>query len=448
MRQTQCTLLFLIQSAFLFAQNTAPGQIICGNEVFSHLVQTQYPDLQHAFDATFEAAAHKARQGGADDRSTLTIEVVVHVVWKTAAENLADSVIENQIAVLNEDFNRLNADTANLRQAFKASAGNAGIQFKLAKIVRRQTSTNFTVNLLGGSLLAELKQTAKGGSDAWDPQHYLNIWICNIRPATILGIPLAQILGFAFPPNGLSHWPDGAAAPTPGEDGVVIDYHVFGRNNPNTIAIPGGSGNLVVRGRTPTHEVGHYLGLRHIWGDGGLLGANDCQQSDGVDDTPFASAQSNFDCDKTKNTCSQVEAYYQRDMPDLIENYMDYASESCMNMFTKGQVAIMRSVLDGPRSGLVNSVGTGSPVTSNHFRLVPNPSNGLSHIYAQLEQNAALSVRVTDANGRSMYEIPAQEYPEGSVQINLDTQKWPAGLYFVQVQTTGSTIVRKLQVSK
>ena len=119
MRHLVLPLCFLIQSAFLFAQPAQPSRIICGNEVFSQLVQTKYPELQQAFEATFQEAIQRAKTGGADDRSTLTIEVVVHVVWKAAAENLPDSVIENQIAVLNEDFNRLNADTGDLRAVFK-----------------------------------------------------------------------------------------------------------------------------------------------------------------------------------------------------------------------------------------------------------------------------------------------------------------------------------------
>lgn len=448
MRQLLISLSFLIQSALLFAQTAAPSQVLCGNEVFSHLVQTKYPALQQAFEATFQEAAQRARMGGVDDRSALTIEVVVHVVWKTAAENLPDSVIENQIAVLNEDFNRLNADTGSLRPFFKPVAGDAGIRFHLAKIVRRQTSTNFTVNLLGGSLLTELKKQATGGSDPWDTQRYLNIWICNIRPATILGIPLAQILGFAFPPNGLGHWPDGSSAPSPGEDGVVIDYHVFGRNNPNTLTVPGGTGNLKVRGRTPTHEVGHYLGLRHIWGDGGLLGANDCKQSDGVDDTPFASAQSNFDCNKTKNSCTGMDAYYNADAPDLIENYMDYASEDCMNMFTKGQVAIMRSVLAGPRSGLVNVVGTQVPASAISARLYPNPSTGAAHLTLTLKEATTLSVQIFDANGQRVFDIPAQQHPEGTHHLSLESQNLPSGVYFVQVQTGSGRITQKFVRTK
>ena len=444
MKQLVLPLLCLIQSA-LSAQQS-PITLVCGNDVFSHIVRKRYPDLQASFDATFEEAALRAREGGTDDRSVFEISVVVHVVWKTADENLADSIIEDQIRILNEDFNRLNADSVDLRPVFQPHAGSAGIRFKIAKIVRKQTTKNFSVNLLSGQLLSELKSDALGGSNGWDPQQYLNIWVCNIRPSTFLGIPLAQILGFAFPPNGLAHWPAGASAPTPQEDGVVVDYRVFGSNNPNGLAVPGGTGNLTVRGRTPTHEVGHYLGLRHIWGDGGSLlsSTNDCKQSDGVDDTPFAASQANFDCNKSKNTCTQVDAFYGSDVPDMIENFMDYAKEDCMNTFTKGQVAIMRSVLSGPRSGLVGSVSVKHPTQVGSLTLMPNPSKGLVRVQLPNVDGKTVHLNVFDTNGRLVYEEPNLAKVEPTGSFDLDLGRLAKGLYWVQVRTEQNIWTKKL----
>lgn len=278
---------------------------------------------------------------------------------------------------------------------------------------------------------------------------YLNLWVCNIRPATVLGIPLAQILGFAFPPNGLSNWPSGAAAPTSNEDGVVIDYRVFGGNNPNPISVPGGTGNLTVRGRTAVHEVGHYLGLRHIWGDGGglLASTNDCKQSDGIDDTPFANAQSNFDCNQTRNTCKTEEAFYAADVPDMTENYMDYSREDCMSMFTKGQVAHMRATLSGPRAGLVQSVSTKAPTPDRvQMQLFPNPAIGAAFLQYVLAAPQTVALRIYNATGNTVWQQAAQMRSSGLHTEEMDTTHWPGGMYFVEMETADAVFTKRLYV--
>ncbi|MBC7776253.1 MAG: T9SS type A sorting domain-containing protein [Phycisphaerae bacterium] len=436
------TLLLALSSCnVLFAQNSQP-RILCGNEVFSTMVREKYPALQAAFDQTFEQARQK---GAVTERSPLTIKVVVHVVWNTPAENLADSVVENQIQVLNEDFNHLNADAANLRPLFQPVAGAADIHFQLAEIVRVQTSQLFALDLFGTSILPELKHDSQGGSDAWDTEKYLNLWVCKIQPTTIFGIPVGQILGFAFPPNGLGNWPADSGAPNPDEDGVVIDYRMIGRNNPNPIDNPATGGTLLVAGRTPTHEIGHYLGLRHIWGDGGLLGPNDCAQSDGVDDTPYASAQSDFDCNLTKNSCEQVEIFYNDDVPDLVENFMDYSSEACMNMFSKGQVELMINVLTGPRSGLLENTSANAASTQNlNWSVLPNPSEGVFFLDIQSEKSQDVAVNIFNLEGKMILEQTERSLTSGRQRLSFDGSNWAAGMYFVALKTASGSSVRKV----
>ncbi len=422
-------------------QNALP--VFCGNEALNYIVQNQYPELHQAFQTSFDENLHRH---AATDRSPVTIRVVVHVVWKNPEENLADSIILNQIAVLNEDYNRENPDTANLRPAFQAVAGNPQVRFELAEIVRVQTSANFELDLTSNQILSNLKKSSQGGSDAWDPTAYLNIWICKIQPITFGGLTIGQILGFAFPPNNLNHWPANSSAPSLDQDGVALDFRIIGRNNPNTVQIPGGTGNLTVRGRTATHEVGHYLGLRHIWGDGGILGLpNDCNQSDGMDDTPFASAQSPFDCDKNRNSCNKLEAFYGMDMPDLVENYMDYSSEACMNMFTQNQAAMIQSVLAGPRNGLLQVSADKAPeLAGAKPQLFPNPTRGNAWLRIPANWNPR-AIELLSLDGRLVQRLPVPA-SGAETQLAINTQNLLPGGYAVRVQTAGQVWVERLVV--
>ncbi|MCS7036013.1 MAG: zinc metalloprotease [Saprospiraceae bacterium] len=420
----------------LQAQHAQGLPILCGQEVFNHIVREHYPELHRAFEATFDECRARAVAPDVQERSQYVIPVVIHVVWKNPEENLHDSILLNQIAVLNEDYNRLNADTGNLRAIFGQVVGNAQIRFALDEIRRVKTNANFQLNVLTGDLMANLKNSAQGGSNAKDPLRYLNIWICRIQPVTILGIPLGQVLGFAFPPNNLPNWPANSGAPALGQDGVVLDFRTVGRNNPNPLPNPAGGGNLIIRGRTGTHEVGHYLGLRHIWGDGGLLGNNDCNQSDGIDDTPFANSQSNFDCNKNRNTCVKVESFYGTDMPDLIENYMDYASENCMNMFTRGQVNHMRAVLQGPRNSLVQSSSIAQPGSmDNNPLLYPNPVRG-QEFWLKIPSDwwpCHFSLYSTDR--RLFLERRLEQEPVGTLPlVRVETTGLASGWYIAHVR--------------
>ena len=247
--------------------------------------------------------------------STILIPVVVHVVYNNAAQNISDAQIHSQIQVLNEDFQRRNADKVNTPSAFSSVAGNANVEFKLAKIdpngnptegiTRTQTSVSAFYNN------DNVKFSNRGGCDAWNARRYLNIWVCN----------LGNLLGYAQFPFELQT--------NPNTDGVVIHYKHFGRD--------GSAESPYDKGRTATHEVGHWLDLRHIWGDDG----SKCSGSDNVEDTPNQGGP-NYGCpsfpktDHCTNTSPGV----------MFMNYMDYPYDACMNLFTKGQVERMRSLFD------------------------------------------------------------------------------------------------------
>lgn len=386
-------------------------------------------------DATFmeryQTQFNEAKQRGANTalaKAQYTIPVVVHVVYFDEAQNLPDSVIENQIQVLNEDYGYYNADRFNLRDTFSTLAGNSGIQFVLASkdpdgnptsgITRTHTDTQYFMNASGFitgdmSSLEKIKSTADGGIDPWDQSRYLNIWVANMN-VNFNDQEMSVLLGYATPPAGLPNWPEGSTGGL--SDGVVINNNVFGRNNPNPFTEQG----YVVMGRTVTHEVGHYLGLRHIWGD-----SQNCAEDDGVEDTPRATDQSNSDCVLTKNTC--VDSIGDLgDLPDMVENYMDYSAETCQNTFTKGQVEIMHGVLDGPRFDLVNdndAVATSNPDII-YSTIYPNPTKGnITLDFNILPTN----VVIYDLTG---IEIKAIQTNSKNVSIDLSTIR--SGAYLVK----------------
>ena len=150
-----------------------------------------------------------------------------------------------------------------------------------------------------------------------------------------------MLLGFAYPPVGAPNWPAGQNG-TDETDGLAIHYQAFGAGSSNTAPLAPFSDD----GRTVVHEMGHYLGLRHIWGD------DACGIDDGIADTPDSDAATDATsgCNWTQNNCTGDGT---PDKPDMIENYMDYSSDECQNLFSRGQVDIMRAMLEGPRGGLL-----------------------------------------------------------------------------------------------
>lgn len=227
---------------------------------------------------------------------TVTIPVVVHVLYNTSEQNISDAQVASQIDVLNTDFNATNSAELNgIPAEFAGAIGNANIQFTLAQTIRKQSSkTSWGTN-------DAMKYSSQGGSDAVDPANNLNIWVCNIG---------GGILGYAQFPGG-----------DPTSDGVVISPQFFGTTG--YVQAP------FNKGRTGTHEVGHYLNLRHIWGDGR------CRQDDYVADTP-SSDRSNYGCPSYPTVhCKSA---------DMTMNYMDYTDDACMYMFSQGQVDRMRAL--------------------------------------------------------------------------------------------------------
>lgn len=268
----------------------------------------QRMDEIEAFTARYAAnpAAFRVLTDG-----NLEVPVVVNVLYNTAAQNISDAQIQSQIAVLNADFGGTNSDlnrtTTYNSVKFTSTSTRPKIRFVLTAVNRKATTiTSWSTN-------DAMKRASSGGIDATSPTTTLNIWVCNLG---------GGILGYA-------QFPGGTAA----TDGIVCDDNAFGTTG--TAAAP------FNRGRTATHEVGHYFNLRHIWGD------RRCGD-DLVSDTP-AHTGANYGCPAagTRSSCSGRQEM-------MTMNYMDYTDDACMYMFTLRQIDRMNATwaVGGPRAGL------------------------------------------------------------------------------------------------
>ncbi len=290
----------------------------CGTMEHLDYLKQQDPNLDSRM-MQIEQHTNKFLKNSSQEKAAgiITIPVVVHILHRTNAENISDAQVLSQIDVLNEDFRRTNAD-ANGKWS---QAADIEIEFCMATVDPNGNATD-GINRKSTTKRSwrtndDMKKSSKGGVDPWPTDQYLNMWVCNLANG---------ILGYA-------QFPGGSAA----TDGVVMLYNAFGR-----VGTLNSTYNL---GRTTTHEVGHWLNLRHIWGDGG------CSVDDYVSDTPESDG-ANYGCATSHSSCGSA---------DMVENYMDYSDDGCMNLFTSGQKSRMRALFaaGGFRAALANSAACG-----------------------------------------------------------------------------------------
>ena len=302
--------------------------------------ESKYPELN---TENFEnwIAVKKNLQTNSSERNQINIvqvPVVFHIIHNGEAVgtggNLLKSRIDRQLEILNEDFNRLNADTSETLSEFINVTASFEIEFVYAKQDPDGFETDGIVRVPGSQASYSYQERATLSAESyWPAEDYLNIWVADLAGGS---------LGWAeFPVSNLAGLD--AASNNRLIDGVTVDYVYFGEN-PN-------SPTFESKGRTLTHEMGHFFGLRHIWGDGG------CSVDDFCEDTPTASSSSTG-CNLSKNTCQSL---------DMVQNFMDYTNDACMNIFTIDQKSRVRTVIENSprRASLTNSKGLEEPPVFN-----------------------------------------------------------------------------------
>ncbi len=346
-----------------------PAQRVCGTmQYHEYLKQNRkgYEVERAAYNQMIEQYMQTPQFNAMKTTANITIPVVIHIVYKTAAENITDAQAMSQFAVLDNDFNHLNADTVNTPLAFRSVAGKTGIRFCLAQ---RDPNGNATTGIehiatatASFATNNTVKSTATGGANAWDVTKYVNIWICNLG-TTILGY---------------GEFPTGSISTT---YGLVLHYKYTGAG--------GSSVAPFNKGRTGTHEFGHCFNLNHIWGDNGQCGA-----TDNCPDTPPQRGQATnapFGCNYgtptyplNANTCTRPDGVAGANVTntngDMFMNYMDYTDDAAMNIFTKDQCARMLAVVStSPWNVLQSSLGcTAVSALDAGLTSIISPFNGYS----------------------------------------------------------------------
>ncbi len=346
-------------------------------------------------------------------QGVIKIPVVFHVLYHLPEENITAAAIQQQIDALNRDFRKRNNDTVNTPAAFKSVAADMEIEFYPATMDPQGRSTSGIVRkytpVTQWYADDKMKFTSGYGDDAWDSRSYLNIWICNLKSAF-----------------GYSNFPgvDNKI------DGIVIASVVFSTTY--------GSVNPVY-GRTLVHEVGHWLNLRHLWGD------TYCGD-DYISDTPKQAGYTP-DCPSgIRISCGNSPA------GDMYMNFMDFTDDRCMNLFTLGQKQRARALFEpgGPRNSLLSSKGLNISTIQAaevpdfypqwlHAQVYPNPATSSINIYFEYDERwLGKELLVVDMTGR----VVIKKIINSKIQ-NIDISRLPAGVYFIRAEKDGEKIISR-----
>ncbi len=406
------------------AQTTLAKTKNCGHaqrENYLRSIDPEYDAKRAAVEATYQQDLQNSNKVSAQ----YTIPVVVHVVYNTSVQNVSDAQVLANLSQLNLDFSRQNADVGNTPAVWQPIAADMQIQFCLVTkdpngnpttgIVHKQTSTT-SFGLTGS---ANPAYNLSGGDDMWDPDKYLNIYVCPLT---------GGLYGYATqPPNGANY-------------NCVLDFKTIG-----SFLSPGANGFPYGCGRTMSHEIGHSMNLDHIWGDD----SGACTGTDNVSDTP-----NQGDANGGHLSGVQTDACATGSPGMMYQNYMDYTDDDCLNLFTAGQKTRSQSAVATYLMSLVNaaptkctsSTGLEEDWLANSISFFPNPSTGEVFINAASPDLSCMNVRVYNAIGETLFlrEISLPSLKE----TKFDLSKYPNGLYFFELNTSRGSITKKLVLNR
>lgn len=384
----------------------------CGNELYRAQWQSTHPFWQSQQQQLEDWLDQTEVVEWLSQRSSIVIPVVVHVVYQNEVQNISDEQIHSQIDVLNADYRALNESLSIIPEPFQALIADMEVEFCLAQRTPDEEGTNGIVRVatteekIGAT--PSVHYSDAGGSDAWNPQEYLNIWLAD--------------MGGDF--AGRANFPgEGPEA----EDGVVIDPRFFGTIGTAWESFP------YHLGRTTTHEIGHYFNLQHIWG----IGSAACGKSDNLEDTP-----------ETSNTflgnCPNVEIA-SCGSSDMYTNYMYYTDDACMAQFTPDQKAWMLATLNTLRPGLLTSAGCLPPGVDhpNEFgplevSLFPSPTSSFILLESTSGDPSGLQVELFSIAGRRLF----QRTYSPNIRHRIELSWVPEGVYVVRIRQ-GETVKQK-----
>lgn len=416
--KTLTSLVLVLICQTVFAQKN------CGTTSYLDRVRAEYSAASFRNNLSF-AAPQSSNTGAStselSSQTVITIPVVVHVLYNANA-NVTDEQIKSQIEALNRNFNKENEDFSKVPAVFASLAGVANIRFELAKVDPNGRATNGITRTKSPRELwsndDKMKMPSYGGVAPWDSKSYLNIWVCNLVPG---------LLGYSSAPGSPAD-----------KDGVVIKYNIFGTT-------AGGNFNM---GRTAVHEVGHWLNLKHLWGD------KECG-SDEVDDTPqqrtYNQGAPTFP--KMGMGCSASNPY-----GEMFMNFMDFTNDASMMMFTNGQVKRMRDLFNagGIRESIRFSKALGepwnnSPVATNNSGTntgtVTEPAPLVVIAAVKLYPNPAverITLSTTNENSitgktYAVYAADGRVVSTGTISsnvFNLNISSLHRGIYFIRIGET------------
>lgn len=346
-------------------------------------------------------------KNGNNTTIVVTIPVVVHVLYKNATQNVSDAQIASQIAVLNKDYRKLNTDFSTVvPTVFQPFGADIEINFVMAKRTPANVATTgIERKSVASSFSFDNNYYKSQGLPAWDTTQYLNIWVGKFTDTSLLG--------FAYLPS------DAAGQPF---DGLCIGYDCFGTTG--TAAAP------FNKGRTATHEIGHYFGLLHPWGDDNSV-CGTTANSDGVADTP-ATNNPYSDCPAFP---SNLNACTNTTNGSMFMNYMDYVNDACMAFFTAGQKVVMQNALNGPRASLLTSLGGVELGLEDYdiaksITVFPNPTSQ----YFTVNSNRTTIDKLEIYNNIGQV-VKTEKLQQTDNKINV--QELPTGIYYLKIYNEG-----------